>query len=103
MSETLAILTGEVLNIGLFAEVWRVDCMLDDFLFAHEKLLLKQNVKQNKEHDEHIIVAKLQQEMFKRQESSTFMNKKNDFFVNCYGIKLAMCTVYNAEYQITMK
>ena len=82
--------------------------MLDAFLFAHEKLLnkqilLKQNVKQNKEHDEQIIVAKLQQEMFKQQESSTFMNKKNDFFVNCYGINLAMCTVYNAEYQITMK
>ena len=41
--------------------------------------------------------------MFKRQESSTFMNKKNDFFVNCYGINLAMCAIYNAEYQITMK
>ena len=40
--------------------------------------------------------------MFKRQESSTFMNKKNDFFVNCYGINLAMCAIYNAEYQITM-
>ena len=60
-------------------------------------------MKQNKEHDEQIIVAKLQQEMFKRQESSTVMNKKNDFFVNCYGINLAMCAVYNAEYQITMK
>ena len=60
-------------------------------------------MKQNKEHDEQIIVAKLQQEMFKRQESSTFMNKKNDFFVNYYGINLAMCPVYNAEYQITMK
>ena len=59
-------------------------------------------MKQNKEHDEQIIVEKLQQEMFKRQESSTFMNKKNDFFVNCYGINLAMCSVYNAEYQITM-
>ena len=53
--------------------------------------------------NEQIIVAKLQQEMFKRQESSTFMNKKNDFFLNCYGINLAMCTIYNAEYQITMK
>ena len=53
--------------------------------------------------NEQIIVAKLQQEMFKRQESSTFMNKKNDFFVNCYGINLVMCTIYNAEYQITMK
>ena len=58
-------------------------------------------MKQNKEHDEQIIVAKLPQEMFKRQESSTF--KKNDFFVNCYGINLAMCAIYNAEYQITMK
>ena len=58
-------------------------------------------MKQNKEHDEQIIVAKLPQEMFKGQESSTF--KKNDFFVNCYGINLAMCAVYNAEYQITMK
>ena len=58
-------------------------------------------MKQNKEHDEQIIVAKLPQEMFKRQESSTF--KKNDFFVNCYGINLAMCAVYNTEYQITMK
>ena len=83
--------------------------MLDAFLFAHENLLnkqilLKQNVKQNKEHDEQIIVAiKVKQEMFKRQESSTFMNKKNDFFVNCYGINLAMCAIYNAEYQITMK
>ena len=26
-------------NIRRFAEVWRVDCMLDAFLFAHEKLL----------------------------------------------------------------
>ena len=60
-------------------------------------------MKQNKEHDEQIIVAKLQQEMFKQQESSTFMNKKNDFFVNCYGINLAMCAIYKAEYQITMK
>ena len=60
-------------------------------------------MKQNKEHDEQIIVAKLQQEMFKQQESSTFMNKKNDFFVNCYAINLAMCAIYNAEYQITMK
>ena len=61
-------------------------------------------MKQNKEHDEQIIVAiKVKQEMFKRQESSTFMNKKNDFFVNCYGINLAMCAIYNAEYQITMK
>ena len=58
-------------------------------------------MKQNKEHDEQITVAKLPQEMFKRQESSTF--KKNDFFVNCYGINLAMCAIYNAEYQITMK
>ena len=38
--------------------------MLDAFLFAHENLLnklilLKQNVKQNKEHDEQIIVEKL--------------------------------------------
>ena len=22
------------------------------------------------------------------------MNKKNDFFVNCYEVNLAMCTVY---------
>ena len=58
---------------------------------------------QNKEQGDQIIVAKLQQEMFKRQESSTFMNKKNNFFVNCYGINLAMSSVYNAEYQITMK
>ena len=58
-------------------------------------------MKQNKEHDEQITVAKLPQEMFKRQESSTF--KKNDFFLNCYGINLAMCAIYNAEYQITMK
>ena len=60
-------------------------------------------MKQNKEQGDQIIVAKLQQEMFKRQESSTFMNKKNNFFVNCYGINLAMSSVYNAEYQITMK
>ena len=60
-------------------------------------------MKQNKEQGDQIIVAKLQQEMFKRQESSTFMNKKNNFFVNCYGINLAMSSIYNAEYQITMK
>ena len=48
---------------------------------------MKQSVKQNKVHDEQIIVAKLRWEMFKQWESSTFMNKKNDFFVNCYGNK----------------
>ena len=57
-------------NIRRFAEVQRVDCMLDAFLFAHEKLLnekilMKQKVKQNKIHDEQITVAKLQQEKFK--------------------------------------
>ena len=42
---------------------------------------------QNKVHDEQIILTKLRQEKFKQQESSTFMNKRNDFFVNCYGNK----------------
>ena len=45
--------------------------MLDVLLFACEKLfkeqiLMKQNVEQNKLHDDQIIVAKFQQEMFKR-------------------------------------
>ena len=58
-------LTGNVQNIRRFAEVRRVDCMLDTFLFAREKLLneqivMTQNVKQNKVHDEQIIVAKVQ-------------------------------------------
>ena len=44
---------------------------------------MKQNVKQNKVHDEQIILAKLWQEKFKRSES----NKKNDFSVNCYKNK----------------
>ena len=48
---------------------------------------MKQNVKQNKVHDEQIILAKLRKEKFKLEESSTFKNKKNDFFVNCYGNK----------------
>jgi len=66
--------------------------MLDTFVFAREKLLneqilMKQNVKQNKVHDEQIIMAKVRQEKFKQQESTTFMNKKNNFFVNCYGNK----------------
>ena len=44
--------------------------MLDAVLFAckkllNELLLIKQNVKQNKVHDEQIIMAKLQQERFK--------------------------------------
>ena len=57
-------LPGDVQNIRRFAEAWRVDCMLDTFLFACEKLLneqilMKQNMKQNKVHDEQIIVAKV--------------------------------------------
>ena len=45
--------------------------MLDAFLFACKKLLneqklMKQNVKQNRVHDEQIIVAKLWQEKFNR-------------------------------------
>ena len=46
--------------------------MLNAFLFAREKLLnkynmlMKQNLKQNKVHDEQIIVAKLLQQKFKR-------------------------------------
>ena len=48
---------------------------------------MKQNMKQNKIHDEQIIVAKLRQEKFQRWESTTFMNKKDDLFVNCYGNK----------------
>ena len=64
-------LTGDVQNVRRFAEAWRVDCMLDTFLFAREKLLneqilMKQNMKQNKVHDEQIIVAKVRQEKFKR-------------------------------------
>ena len=64
-------LTRYVQNIRRFAEARRVDCMLDTFLFAHEKLLneqilMKQNMKQNKVHDEQIIVAKVRQEKFKR-------------------------------------
>ena len=64
-------LTRDVQNIRRFAEARRVDCMLDTFLFAREKLLneqilMKQNVKQNKVHDEQIIVAKVRQEKFKR-------------------------------------
>ena len=66
---------------------------------------MKQNVKQNKVHDEQIVVVKLWREMFKRWESNTFMNNKNDFFVNCYGSKFGV--VYHiylmTEYQITMK
>ena len=31
--------TGDMLNIRWFAEEWRVDCILDPFLFAREKLL----------------------------------------------------------------
>ena len=33
------------------------------------------------------------------------MNKKNDFFVNCYGKKFGyvFCIIYVTEYQITMK
>ena len=58
-------------NIKRFAEAQTVDCMLDTFLFAQEKLLneqilMTQNVKQNKVHDEQIIVAKVRQEKFKR-------------------------------------
>ena len=58
-------------NIRRFAEARRVDCMLDTLLFACEKLLneqilMTQNVKQNKVHDEQIIVAKVRQEKFKR-------------------------------------
>ena len=64
-------LTGDVQNVRRFAEAWGVDCMLDTFLFAREKLLneqilMKQNMKQNKVHDEQIIVAKVRQEKFKR-------------------------------------
>ena len=52
-------------------------------------------MKQNEVHDEQIIVAKLWQEKFKRQESSTFMNKKNDLFLwTAMEINLAMYTVY---------
>ena len=52
-------------NIRRFAEARTVDCMLDTSLFACEKLLneqivMTQNVKQNKVHDEQIIVAKVQ-------------------------------------------
>ena len=36
------------------------------------------------------MVAKLQQEKFKRWESTTIMNEKNDFFVNCYGNKFGI-------------
>ena len=35
-----------------------------------------------------ITVAKLRQEMFEREELSTFINnEKNDFVLNCYGNK----------------
>ena len=51
---------------------------------------MKQNVKQNKVHNEQIVGAKLRREMFKRWESNTFMNNKNDFFVNCYGSKFGV-------------
>ena len=56
--------------IRRFAEARRVDCMLNFFLFACEKLLneqilMTQNVKQNKVHDTY-IVAKVRQEKFKR-------------------------------------
>ena len=52
-------------NIRRFAEARTVHCMLDTSLFAREKLLneqivMTQNVKQNKVHDEQIIVAKVQ-------------------------------------------
>ena len=58
-------------NIRQFAEARRVDCMLDTFLFAREKLLneqilMKQNMKQNEVQEEQIIVAKVRQEKFKR-------------------------------------
>ena len=59
---------------------------------------------QNKVHDEQIILTKLRQEKFKQQESSTFMNKRNDFFVNCYGNKFGdVYHIWMTEYQITMK
>ena len=50
-------------------------------------MLIKQNVKQNKVHDQQIVVAKLRQQAFKQWESTTFLNKKNNFFFNCYGNK----------------
>ena len=64
-------LRRDVQNIRRFAEARRVDCMLDTFLFAREKLLneqilMKQNMKQNKVQEEQIIVAKVRQEKFKR-------------------------------------
>ena len=58
-------------SIRRFAEARTVDCMLDTFLFAREKLLneqilMKQNMKQNKVLDEQIILAKVRQEKFQR-------------------------------------
>ena len=65
---------------------------------------MKQNVKQNNVHDEQITVAKLREEKFKRLESTSIMNKKNDFFLNCYGNKFGhVYRVQMTEYQITMK
>ena len=62
-------LTEDMKNIWQFAEEWIVDCMLNAFLFCRRKNIrrintMKQNVKQNKVHDEQIIVAKLRQQNF---------------------------------------
>ena len=93
-------LTGDVQNIRRFAEAWRVDCMLDTFLFAHKKvlnkqILMKQNRKQNKVHDEQIIVTKIRQEKFKRKRINYLYEQKERFLCELLLEKnLAMFTVY---------
>ena len=93
-------LTGDVQNIRRFAEAWRVDCMLNTFLFAHKKvlnkqILMKQNMKQNKVHDEQIIVAKIRQEKFKQKRINYLYEQKERFLCELLLEKnLATFTVY---------
>ena len=89
-------LTGDVLNIRQFAEM-SVESWLHArrFFICMWKKIKQENTNEtkcetNKVHDEQIIVAKLRQEKFKRWESTTIMNEKNDFFVNCYGNKFGI-------------
>ena len=59
-------------------------------------------MKQNKAHDEQIIVAKLWQKSLSDKNQVPFMNKKNDFFVNCYGNKFGdVYRIWMTEYQTT--
>ena len=92
-------LTGDVQNIRRFAEVRRVDCMLNTFLFAREKLLneqtlMKQNMKQNKVHDEQIIVAKVWKKSLSDKNQLPLWIKRTISLWTAMEINLAMFTVY---------